>query len=124
MAARIFLGISALIWVPFGVYCLFVPGFLGEAAGVAFATPTGSTDMRATYGGLTLVIGGFALMGALREPCRGNGLLMLSAACTGLGGARLIGLALDGGFSAWTGQALALELGTAAIGWWLQVRRA
>jgi hypothetical protein len=124
MAARIFLGISALIWVPFGVYCLFVPGFLAEAAGVSFATPTGATDMRATYGGLTLVVGGFALMGALRTPCRGNGLLMLAAACTGLGGARLIGLALDGGFSAWTGQALALELTTAAIGWWLQLRHA
>jgi hypothetical protein len=123
MASRIFLGLSALIWLPFGVYCFFQPGFLAEAAGVAASTPTGLTDMRATYGGLTTAIGAVALAGALRPAATRYGLVMLAAACAGLGGARLLGVALDGNVTAWTGQALVLELGTVALGAWL-LRRA
>ena len=119
MAARVFLGLSALIWVPFGLYALFAPEFLAESAGVGFTTPTGATDLRATYGGLSLVVGGFAATGSVRRGCTRHGLLFLAAACTGLAGARLIGVALDGGVSAWTGQALGLEIATAALGAWL-----
>ena len=116
MAARIFLGLSALIWIPFGVYCFLQQGFLAEAAGVSFATPTGATDMRATYGGLTVAIGAIALAGALRPVATRQGLVLLTAACAGLGGARLLGVALDGGVGAWTVQALVLELATVALG--------
>lgn len=123
MAARIFLGLSALIWLPFGLYCLFVPGFLAEAAGVGFTTPTGSTDMRATYGGLTVAIGALVLAGALREGFRRQALVLLGSVCAGLGGARLLGVALDGGMSAWTAQGLAFEFGTVALSVWL-LRRA
>ena len=123
MTGRIFLGLSALIWLPFGLYCLFVPGYLAAAAGVSFATPTGATDIRATYGGLTAAIGALALLGALRPGVSRNALLLLATACAGLGGARLIGVALDGHVTAWTAQALVLELGTAAFGAWL-LRRA
>jgi Domain of unknown function (DUF4345) len=123
VAARIFLGLSALIWLPFGVYCFFQPGFFAEAAGVSFTTPTGATDMRATYGGLTTAIGVFALSGALRPALTRQGLVLLASACAGLGGARLLGVALDGGLSSWTVQALVLELGTVALGAWL-LRRA
>jgi len=123
VAARIFLGLSALIWLPFGVYCFLQPSFLAEAAGVSFVTPTGATDMRATYGGLTIAIGAIALAGALRPPFARQGLVLLAAACAGLGGARLLGVALDGGITAWTVQALVLELGTVALGGWL-LRRA
>ena len=123
MAARIFLGLSALIWLPFGLYCFFQPGFLADAAGVSFTTPTGATDMRATYGGLTAAIGALALAGALRSGWARQALLTLAVACAGLGGARLIGVGLDGELTAWTVQALVLELGTVALGAWL-LRRA
>jgi len=123
VATRIFLGFSALIWLPFGIYCFFQPGYFAEAAGVAFTTPTGATDMRATYGGLTTAIGALTLTGALRPAFSRQALLLLASACAGLGGARLLGVALDGGLSAWTVQALVLELGTVALGAWL-LRRA
>ena len=119
MAARIFLGISAVLWLPFGLYCLFEPGFLAGAAGVGFTTATGSIDMRATYGGLTSALGAFALIGALRPGWTRHALITLAVACAGLGSARMLGVGLDGELTAWTMQALALELGTVALGGWL-----
>jgi hypothetical protein len=119
VAARIFLGISAVLWLPFGLYCLFEPGFLAGAAGVSFTTATGSIDMRATYGGLTSALGAFALIGALRPGWTRQALVMLAVACAGLGSARLLGVGLDGELTAWTMQALVLELGTVALGSWL-----
>ena len=53
LAVRIFLALSALIWLPYGVFCLIQPQFLAGAAGVAFTSPTGSTEIRAMYGGLS-----------------------------------------------------------------------
>jgi hypothetical protein len=123
VAARIFLGLSALIWIGFGLYGFFQPGFFADAAGVTFTTPTGATDMRATYGGLATAIGALALTGLLRPDFTRHALLVLAAVGAGLGGARLIGVGLDGDLTAWTVQALVFELGTVALGAWL-LRRA
>jgi hypothetical protein len=51
MNARIFLGLSALLWLPYGIYCVFQVGALADAAGVAIASPTGATGLRAASGG-------------------------------------------------------------------------
>lgn len=119
MAARIFLGLSALVWIGFGLYGFFQPGFFADAAGVTFTTPTGATDMRATYGGLATAIGALALAGLLRPAFTRQALVVLAAVGAGLGGARLIGVGLDGDLTAWTVQALVFELGTVAVGAWL-----
>lgn len=37
---RIFLGLQALLWLPYGVFCFFQPAFLGEAAGVTIGSTT------------------------------------------------------------------------------------
>ena len=41
MAARIFLGLSALIWLPYGIWCLLDPAQLAGSAGVSFVSATG-----------------------------------------------------------------------------------
>jgi hypothetical protein len=76
MAARIFLGLSALIWLPYGLYCLFQPGALAESAGVAFTSATGATELRATHGGLQAAIGAVALAGALRPALSRSALVL------------------------------------------------
>jgi hypothetical protein len=119
MAARIFLGLSALIWLPYGLLCFFQPAGLAESAGVSFINPTGATEIRAMYGGLQTAIGAVALAGALRPALSGSALALLLVACAGLGGARLLGAGLDGALSAYTGMALVLELGTVALTAWL-----
>lgn len=51
MTARIFLGLSALLWLPYGTDCFFQLGALADAAGVAIVSPTGATGLRAASGG-------------------------------------------------------------------------
>lgn len=124
MATRIFLGISALLWLPYGIYCFVQPGFLAEAAGVSFTSPTGATDLRASYGGLTAALGALALVGALSPAWSRHALVTLGTACAGFGVARLAGAALDGGVGAYTVQALLLEFVTLGFALWLLRRPA
>lgn len=115
MAARIFLGLSTLIWLPYGIYCFFEPGSLAEAAGVASTTATGSTELRAMYGGLEIAIGALVGLAVLRPALVRPALLTVAFLTAGLGLARLSGALLDGGFSGYTNAALVLELGSAAV---------
>ena len=115
MAVRIFLGLSALLWLPYGLYCFFAPESLAEAAGVAFTSPTGSTELRAMYGGLQAAIGLLAGLGALRATLARSALVAIAFLTAGLGVARALGLALDGGFTSYTGMGLGFEFASAAI---------
>jgi hypothetical protein len=115
MAARVFLAFSVLIWLPYGIWCFVDPGFLAGAAGVAFQSPTGSTELRAMYGGLQTAIGALALGGVLRAPLRRPALLTLGCLASGLALARLGGVALDGAASSYTVAALCLEIPTAGL---------
>ncbi len=79
MAIRVFLGLVALVWLPYGLLCFFQPGFLAGAAGVTSTSATGSTELRAMYGGLQVAIGVLALAGALRPPAAAPALRVLAA---------------------------------------------
>lgn len=109
-ATRTFLGANALLWLLYGLYCLADPGFLRGAAGVASESPTGTTELRAMYGGLQAAIGGLALAALLRPSLVRPALVALAVLPAGLFSARVIGVAIDGGLSAYTAAALVLEL--------------
>lgn len=106
---RAFLGLMVLLWLPYGLYCFVQPGFLAEAAGVAATNPTGSTELRAMYGGLQIGIGALALAALLRADLVRPALLALAFLAGGLGGSRLLGAALDDGWSFYTGMGLGIE---------------
>lgn len=113
MLARVFLAFSAIVWIPYGIYCLLVPGSLHEMAGVVATTPTGTTELRAMYGGLQIAIGALALAGVLRGSLTRAALVALGILTLGLGSARLYGLLVDGHFTSYTGMGLGLEWFTA-----------
>ena len=115
MAARAFLAVSALIWLPYGLFCFARPEFLSEAAGVFAATTTGTIEIRAMYGGLQAAIGLLALAGALRSDWRPRALAALLFLCAGLGGSRLLAALLAGQVSPYSAAALAFEWISAAI---------
>jgi hypothetical protein len=115
MGAQIFLVFETVVWLPYGVYCFLVPAYLAEVAGVAFQSPTGSTELRAMYGGLQAALGVLTLTGALRETMTRPALLTLAFLCTGLGGTRLLGVLLDGGLSSYTGAGLVFEFLSATL---------
>ncbi len=107
--ARTFLILNAVIWIGYGLYCFFVPGMLGEAAGVVAASATGSTELRAMYGGAQIGIGLMCVMGLLRPALQQGTLIALLCIVGGLGTTRLLGAVIDSGFSGYTGMGLGLE---------------
>ncbi len=109
MSARVFLILSALLWLPYGVYCFFDPTMLNVAAGISFAGPTGSTEIRAMYGGLQIGIGILCALGALRAEWRQTAVRTLLVLVGGLFLTRIAGAALDGSMSTYTVSALVFE---------------
>ncbi len=124
VAIRIFLGLSALVWLPYGLLCFFDPAFLEGAAGVSYGSATGSTEIRAMYGGLQAAIGVLALWGALRPAASRYALVTIAALCAGLALARALGALLDGGFSAYTASGLGFEIASVTAAAWLLRRPA
>jgi hypothetical protein len=123
MAARVFLALSGLVWLPYGLWCFLDPAFLAGAAGVAAQSATGSTELRAMYGGLQAGLGALALAAALRPGLARTALTTLAFLCSGLALARLSGLAIDGGPSAYTVSGLAFELASAGLAWFFLTRQ-
>jgi hypothetical protein len=120
--ARAFLVFSVLVWLPYGIYCFLVPGGLADYAGVVGETATGSTELRAMYGGLEAAIGVFALAALLRPALTSPFVLASAFLCSGLLLARLSGVALDGGVSGYTAGAVLFEL--VASTWAITLARA
>jgi len=114
-AVKYFLGFNVLVWLPYGLFCFITPGFLSEAAGVTAVTPTGSTELRAMYGGLQAGIGALCAAALVKPDLVRTALGTLSFLVVGLFSARLAGAFIDWGFSAYTGGAFAFELATLAI---------
>jgi hypothetical protein len=115
MAIRVFLALSALVWLPYGLWCFLRPEFLAEAAGIVASTTTASTELRAMYGGLQMGIGMLAAAAVLAPSLRRPALLTVAFLCTGLATTRLLGVLLDGGLSAYTAAGLFFEILSASI---------
>ena len=113
--ARVFLGLSALLWLPYGIFCFLSPDFLAGSAGVTSASPTGHTELRAMYGGLQAAIGTLAGAAVVRPGLVRPALVLLLFLCAGLAAARLGGTVIDGGTSTYTGVALAFELSSVTV---------
>jgi hypothetical protein len=118
VTTRIVLALSAVIWLPYGVYCFFAPDALAGIAGVTAGSTTGSIELRAMYGGLQLAIGALAGAGALRAALERPALVALAFLCAGLFLARTAGALFEGELSAYTASGLVFELGSALlVGW-------
>lgn len=114
-ARRLFLGFSALAWLPYGIFCLFQPSFLQQAAGLVGSSATAVTDIRAMYGGLEAGIGALCAFALIRSSLERPALIMLGFICSGIALARSIGLVLDGSGSGYTFGALGFETASAVI---------
>ena len=53
---------TLMVWLPWGLICIFDTQTIAEIIGVTSVNPTGNTDIRAMYGGVQLGVG---LMAAL-----------------------------------------------------------
>jgi len=123
MISRVFLGFVAVLFLPYGIYCFFAPGALAEIAGVASTTATGSTELRAMYGGLQTGIGLLAAVALWRPDLVRPALITVAFVGGGLFTARITGSTLDYGWSQYTGMGLAFEFSMLVASVWL-LRRA
>ena len=124
MIPRIFFAFTALVWLPYGIFCFFQPGYLAQAAGVTATSATGTIELRAMYGGLQAGIGAFALLAALRAELVRSALVASCFLFAGLAVARLLAAITTGELSSYTIAGLALEWGSTAIAVWLLRRHA
>ena len=67
MMLRLFLGFQALLFIPYGLYCLVNPAVLAGGAGVTASSITGTIELQTMYGGLQTAVGVLCLLGAFRE---------------------------------------------------------
>lgn len=108
-ATRIYLALSVLLWLPYGIYCAIEPGYLDGAAGVVGATPTGTTEIRAMYGGLQASIGVLCAFALLRPAHAAAAVLAIAFLMSGLFSVRLAGFLVDGSASEYTHGVLVFE---------------
>lgn len=114
MGTQIFLGLNALIWLGYGVFCLVRPSFLDGAAGVAARSETGIAELRAMYGGLQAAIGALCFLGMMAPAWTGHALVTVGFLVAGLASFRLLAVAIGGGLSGYTIGALVFEIPSAA----------
>jgi len=115
MASRWFLGLSAAVWLPYGLFCLIQPSFLQGAAGVVATSATGTAELRAMYGGLQAAIGVLCVLGCVSESWRRHAVVCLGVLAAGLGLGRLAALAVAGGVSTYSLSVLLFEFATASV---------
>jgi uncharacterized protein DUF4345 len=119
MIARVFLALSGLIWLPYGVYLFFSPGYLADAAGIVSTTATGQIELRAMYGGLQAGIGALAFAGALRPAWMRPALFAGCFLFGGLALSRSLAALATGEVSPYTAFGLCFEWISTALAIWL-----
>ena len=117
--ARIFLDISGLLNVFFGLVYLAFPALMTEPAGLTATSPTGLTDVRAIYGGLQIGWGAFEIWTARRPSRFEGGLVCTVLMCAALAACRWTGVALAGELSWVDRRALGIETGYLLLSLWV-----
>jgi uncharacterized membrane protein len=123
MLIRVFLGIQALIFIPYGLYCLVQPQMLEGAAGITAVTITGVIELQAMYGGLQTAVGVLCGLAAFAERFRQGALLALLFIFAGLAVTRVSLALVHGDFSNYTLFAMIFEsASTLFLLWYLALR--
>ena len=113
--SRIVLVLLGVIFAGFGVAFLLWPSQMAMRVGIPLVTMAGTTDVRALYGGLEIGLGVFFAIAAASRAWRVPGLLAAFCALAGMGLARALGIALDGGPAPRNGALLGSEISGAAF---------
>ena len=123
MTIPLFLGLSAFLWLPYGLLCFVRPDYLAQMAGVTATTVTATVELRAMYGGLQTAVGLLAGLAVRRPGLQRPALIALGFLTAGLGVSRLLGTVAAGELSSYTAFALVIEFGSASLAAWCLSRR-
>ncbi|ROU01461.1 DUF4345 domain-containing protein [Marinobacter sp. R17] len=118
-----FVRLNAAIFAVYGIAFIALPETLSRmVTGEIPASATGLTDMRATYGGMSLGIGIVLLILTLKTETLRLGVLGVVILMLCMAGGRSVGLVIDGVASQTMVTYLMLELAMAALAFWVLVR--
>lgn len=122
MLARVFLGLQAILFIPYGSYCLLQPAMLADTATITATTITGTIELQSMYGGLQISVGVLCALAVFRPGLRPSALIALWFVFAGLAPVRVVlGLSL-GDFSYYTRYAMIFELASLAFLSWHLLR--
>lgn len=114
--AVVMLWIVCVSFVGFGLVFALAPEQAAElVTDAAPSTPSGLTDMRATYGGVAFGLGVFAGLCARRRDWVRVGLVVSLLVVASLATARTIGIIVDGSPNGFMFVNLGLEVGSAVL---------
>lgn len=124
MIARVFLGLMAAVFIPYGLYCLVNPGMLAEGAGIQALNTTGTIELQTMYGGLQVAVGVLCLLGVFLKHLEQAALYALLFIFAGLAVVRVsLGLS-QGDFSGYTVFAMVFETASLLfLSWYLLMRK-
>ena len=108
---RTVLVLTAMALGVIGIGFLIAPASWAQAIDVIVSTPTGRTDVRATYGGFVLAAGAFLALCAVRRRWIRPGLMACALVLAGFATGRLVGLLVEGSLSGLMWTFLAIEVG-------------
>ena len=122
---RAYLIFMVLVWLPWGLICIFNIDSIAQIIGVVGTSPSGNTDIRVMYGGVQLAVGLMAVF-VLLSPRYFNSLLFCLAflgSCMAL--SRTYGLMVDGSSTVYTWGVVSFEyfVAISAIAWLLVLPR-
>jgi hypothetical protein len=106
----VFLAYLFIAWTGIGLVLLVDPGALANYAGVMANSDTGTSELRAMYGGMELAIGLSALWAIVRPKWREHALFLQAVVTGGIAAGRLVGMVVSGNASMYTLSALSFEL--------------
>lgn len=93
---KIFLKVNAIIFLVFGLVCLFNPATMLAGIGAEISGGDGLYEMRGIFGGVSLGAAILCAMGGLKENMQRPALIFLLTYMGGYVFARIVGVAFDG----------------------------
>lgn len=116
MLGKSLLGVSALVFIAYGLVSLISPAIPSGLAGIVIATGDAYAEIGAMYGGLQTGIGLFCLLSLINPDYYRPGLVLLAVGIGALALARLISfLVTSDPVSSYTYGALVYEIATAFL---------
>ena len=115
----------ALVWLPWGLICIFSLDAINAVIGVSSQTAHGSTDIRAMYGGFQTAVGIMALLALYNNRFFPNFVFSLAFLCSCLALSRTYGLIVDQSGGIYTYGVVAFEYfsGITSIAWLILLPR-
>ena len=109
MKEKLFLGVQALLFIPYGLYCLVNPTVLLDSAGVMATSATATIELQSMYGGLQTAVGVMCALAVMQPRLRFPTLLALLFLFAGLAVVRVTLGLTQGDFSGYTSFAMVFE---------------